>query len=195
MAWSRKLPNVLSLLDFAAPIQLEIANNGEAFADDVEIAVSVSTGFAFTPSRFVQSYLEMRCKAPEPPSRMGEFSRLPTLFEHQRHNRRDPFSFYFKDSPDESALVSRISYECERFRHGTSDVLRSSLIKEGNAPLGGQLTVRASSASLADPLEARCPIKVDSAGQSVDFSEHLWRRLFFFPEDVRDAVADVLQHF
>ena len=74
-------------------------------------------------------------------------------------------------------------------------MLRSSLIKEENAPLGGQLTVRASSASLADPLEARCPIKVDSAGQSVDFREHLWRRLFFFPEDVRDAVADVLQHF
>ena len=195
VAWSRKIPNVLSQLDFAAPIQLEIANNGEAFADDVEIAVSVSTGFAFTPNRFVQSYLEMRCKAPEPPSRMGEFSHLPTLFEHKRHNRRDPFSFYFKDSPDESALVSHISYECERFRHGTSNVLRSSLIKEANAPSGGQLTVRASSASLADPLEARCPIKVDSAGQSVDFREHLWRRLFFFPEDVRDAVADVLQHF
>ena len=82
MAWSRKIPNVLSQLDFAAPIQLEIANNGESFADDVEIAVSVSTGFAFTQNRFVQSYLEMRCKAPEPPSRMGEFSHLPTLFEH-----------------------------------------------------------------------------------------------------------------
>ena len=195
LEWSRSMPNVLSQLDFVVPIQIEIANNGEAFAEDVEIAVSVSTGFSFVPNRFVRSYLEMKCKAPDPPSRTGEFFRLPTLFEHQRDNRRDPFSFHAEKLADEGAAASHISYECERFRHGTRSVLRSSLVKETNAPSGGQLIVQASSASLAEPIEVRRPIKVNPASRTVNLKEHLWQRLFFFPVGVREAVAEGLKYF
>ena len=195
MAWSRKISNVLTQLEFAAPLQVEITNNGEAFAEDVKVELTVSNGFAFIPNRFVQAYLEMRHKSPEPPSRMGQFSRMPTLFDHQRLNRRDPFSFYFGDSPDDDALVSRISYECDRFRHGTTNVLQSTLMKRSDAALGGQLTVRASSASLAEAIEARCPIKVNSEGRSVDFKEYLLRRLFFFPDMVGEAVMEALENF
>ena len=140
-------------------------------------------------------YLEMRYESPEPPSQMEQFSRLPTLFDHQQLNRRDPFSFYFGDSPDDDASVSRISYECDRFRHGTTNLLQSTLIKRSDAPLGGQLTVRASSASLAEAIEARCPIKVNSEGRSVDFKEYLLRRLYFFPDQVHDAVLEALEGF
>ena len=195
MAWSRKISNVLTQREFAAPIQVEIENNGEAFAEDVEVELAVSNGFAFVPNDFVQSYLEMRHKAPDPPSRIGGFSRVPTLFEHQRINRRDPFSFYFGDSPSDDALVSRISYECDRFRHGTASVLRSTLMKKSDAPSGGQLTVRASSASLAESIEARCPIKVNPEGRSMSFGVHLRRRLIFFPEQVREAVLEALRDF
>ena len=195
MAWSRKIPNVLTQLEFAAPFQVEITNNGEAFAEDVEVEVTVSNGFSFIPNHFAQSYLEMRYESPEPPSQMEQFSRLPTLFDHQQLNRRDPFSFYFGDSPDDDASVSRISYECDRFRHGTTNLLQSTLIKRSDAPLGGQLTVRASSASLAEAIEARCPIKVNSEGRSVDFKEYLLRRLYFFPDQVHDAVLEALEGF
>ena len=194
-AWTRKLPNEIGKLEFAAPIQLEIENVGEAFAEDVEIAVCASTGFGFIPNCFVRSYLEMNCKCPKPPSTTSTASRLPTLFEHQRLNRRDPFAFSFGDRPSEDGSVSRISYECERFRHGTSSVLQTTLYKHDNSPSGGQLVVRASSASLADPIEARCPIRVEQAGRSADFKEHLLRRLFFFPKDVREVIAEVFEHY
>ena len=137
----------------------------------------------------------MKCKAPDLPSIMGEPLQFPTLFEHQRGNRRDPFSFHVGYPVDEDAAVSHISYECERFRHGTSSVLRSSLVKETNAPSGGQLIVQASSASLAEPIEVRRPIKVNPASRTVNLKEHLWQRLFFFPVGVREAVAEGLKYF
>ena len=194
-ACTRRLPNEIEKLDFAAPIQLEIENVGEAFAEDLEIVVCASTGFGFIPNRFVRSYLEVNCKSPEPPLTNGMALRLPTMLDHQQLNRRDPFAFYLGDRPSEDGTVSRISYECERFRHGTSSVLQTTLDKHDNSPSGGELTVRASSASLADPIEARCPIRVEHAGRSTDFKVHLLRRLFFFPEDVREAIAEVFEHY
>ena len=193
ISWSRKIPNVLAELQFVAPLHVEIANSGEAFAEDIEVELTVSNGFSFVPNRFVQSYLEMDYKSPDPPSRMGHLSRLPTLLDHQRLSRRDPFSFYFGDSPDDDALVCRISYECDRFRHGTANVLQSTLMKRSDAPLGGQLTVKASSASLAEAIEARCPIKVNPEGPSVDFRDYLRPRLSFFPEQLREAVLEALE--
>ena len=195
IAWARRLPSDLSKLDFAAPFQLEIGNEGGAFAEDVEITILASTGFGFLKNRFVRSYLEMNCKPPELPSKMGSVLRLPTLFQHQELHRRDPFAFYFGDPPGRDGPVSRISYECERFRHGTSDVFRRTLHKEENAPSGGQLIVRASSASLADPIEARCPIKVSQGGRSADFKEQLWRRRFYFPKEVRGALSEAIRKF
>ena len=195
MIWSRKIPTVLTQLEFAAPFQIEVANNGEAFAEDVEVELTVSNGFSFISDRVVQSYLDVGFKPPQLPSRMGELSRLPTLFDHQRLSRRDPFSFYFGDSPDDDALVSRISYECDRFRHGSASVLQNTLMKRNDAPMGGQLIVRASSASLAEATEVRCPIKVIPEGRSADFKQYILRRLSFFPEQVRDVVVEVLADF
>ena len=99
IAWARRLPSNLSKLDFAAPFQLEIGNEGGAFAEDVEITISASTGFGFLQNRFVWSYLEMNCKPPDLPSKMGSVSRLTTLSGHQELHRRDPFAFYFGDPP------------------------------------------------------------------------------------------------
>ncbi len=68
-------------------------------------------------------------------------------------------------------------------------------MKRPESPLGGQLTVRASSASLADWVEAKCSIRANPVGGLVEFKQYLWRRLFFLPEEVRNAVAAALEDF
>lgn len=193
--WSRRLPRTMSELGFVAPIGLEISNDGEAFADDVEVTVRASEGYRFRARDLVQSFLKIGIEVPEPPSGIDRLTNLPNFFEQQELHRRDPFAFYFGWAPDQGAVLTDISYECERFRHGASTVLSSSLFKECNAPSGGKLIARATSASLADPVEVRYSIRIRPEEGSVDFRTHFFRRLFFFPEDVRDAVVQVLADY
>ena len=192
--WSRQLPEILSQLDFVAPIQFEISNEGDAFAEHVEVTVSVSTGYSFTHDLFIQSYLDIGCKPPDPPSKGGLIPHIPNFFEQQRLHQKDPFNFYLGKAPEQDRLISDISYECERFRHGSSDVLSSILLKD-DGPSGGLLNVRASSASLADLVDVRYPISVKQEQRSENFKEHLWQRLFFFPKEVRDSIAVALEDF
>ena len=64
------------------------------------------------------------------------------------------------------------------------------------APSGGLLTVRASSASLADPIEVSCPIRVKQEQRSKDIPKNtFWSRLFFFPVEVRDSISTALEDF
>ena len=193
VAWSKRLPRTLSELCFAAPVQLVIRNEGEAFANDVEVSVKASNGYSFHTGDFFQSYLQIGGEPPEPPSERGRISSLASLFEQQRRYGRDPLRFYLTDSFDGDRTVSDISYECERFRHGTSFMLQCSLLKERNAPTGGHLLVRVSSASLADAVEQRIPIRAEPSARATDFIEHLRRRLFFFPEEVQDSILEVLE--
>lgn len=195
IAWSRRLPKTMSDLAFAAPLQLEISNSGEAFAEDVEVTVRATKGYSFLTTDFIQSFLRMGIEAPEPPTGITELSNIPSIFEQHEVHRRKPFDFYLRNAPDRDGVVSDIAYECERFRHGSVVVLPTSLIKHGDAPSGGELVVRASSASLADPVEARYPIGIKQEEGSDDFRSHLRRRLLFFPEDVCDSVAQVLADF
>ncbi len=195
ISWSKRLPELLNQIDFVAPIQLEIANEGHAFAEHVEVTVSASTGYRFISDDFVRSYLELRHKPPDPPSRVRSISHIPNFFEQQRLHQKDPSRFYLHDKPGKNRVVSDISYECERFRHGGVAVLSSALLQENNAPSGGLLTVRASSATLADPVEVNCPIRVEQGQRSKNFKEYLWSRLFFFPEEVRDSISTALEDF
>ena len=195
ITWSRQLPELLNQINFAAPIQLEISNKGHAFAEHVEVTVSASTGYSFISDDFVRSYFELGCKPPDPPSEHGPLPHIPNFFEQQRLHQKDPSSFYLRDKPSKNQVVSGISYECERFRHGSVTVLSSALLKENNAPSGGLLTVRASSATLADPVEVNCPIRVEQGQRSKNFKEYLWSRLFFFPEEVRDSISTAIEDF
>ena len=195
ITWSRRLPELLNQIDFAAPIQLEISNKGHAFAEHVEVTVSASTGYSFISNDFVSSYLELGCKPPDPPSKVSRITHIPSIFEQQRLHQKDPFSFYLRDKLGQDRLVSDISYECERFRHGNRDVLSSTLLKKNNAPSGGQLTIQVSSASLADQVCAKYPIRAEEKQKSGNFKEHLRSRLFFFPEEVRDLISTALEDF
>lgn len=195
ISWSRQIPEFLNQIDFAAPIRLEISNKGHAFAEHVEVTVSASTGYSFISNDFVRSYLELRHKPPDPPSRIRSISHIPNYFEQQRLHQKDLFRFYLRDKPGKNRGVSDISYECECFRHGSVAVLSSALLQENNAPSGGLLTVRASSATLADPVNVSCPIRVKQGQRLEDFKEHLRSRLFFFPEEVRDSISTALEYF
>lgn len=194
ISWSKRLPELLNQIYFVAPIQLDISNEGHAFSEHVEVTVSVSTGYSFISNDFVRSYFELGCKPPDPPSEYGHLPHIPSIFEQQRLYQKDPFGFYLRDKPSKNQVVSGISYECERFRHGSVTVLSSALLKENNAPSGGLLTVRASSASLADPVKFSCPIRVIKEQRSEDFKEYLRSRLFFFPEEVRDSISTALEY-
>ena len=194
ITWSRRLPELLNQIDFAAPIQLEISNKGHAFAEHVEVTVSASTGYSFISNDFVSSYLELGYKPPDPPSKVSRITHIPSILGHQRLHQKDPFSFYLRDKPGQNQLVSGISYECERFRHGSSAVLSSTLF-EDNGPSGGLLTIQASSASLADQVCARYPIRAEEKQKSGNFKEYLRSRLFFFPEEVRDSIETALEDF
>ena len=194
ITWSRRLPKILRQLDFAAPIKLEISNKGHAFAEHVEVTISASTGYSFISNDFVHSYLELGCKPPDPPSKVSRIPHIPSIFQQQQHHQKTLFRFYLQDKPGQNRLVSGISYECERFRHGSRVVLSSTLQKE-NGPSGGLLTVRASSASLADPIEVSCPIKVKQEQRAEDIKEYLRSRLFFFPVEVRDSISTALEDF
>ena len=198
IAWSRRFPELLNQIGFIVPIQVEISNEGHAFAEHVEVTVSASTGYSFISNDFVRSYLELGCKPPDPPSEHGRLAHItdfPNFFEQQRLNQKDPSRFYLRDKPGKTQVVSDISYECERFRHGSVAVLSSAMLKENSAPSGGLLTVRASSASLADFVEVSCPIRVELGQRLEDFKEYLQSRLFFFPEEVRDSISAAIEDF
>ena len=114
---------MLSRREFAAPIQLEISNEGDAFAEHVEVSVSASAGYSFIPIDIVRSYLEIGCAPPDPLSTVGRLPHIPNFFEQQRLHQKDPFRFYLRDAPSQDRLISDISHECERFRHGSRAVL------------------------------------------------------------------------
>ena len=191
-AWSRRLAKNVSQLDFCAPVLLEIANNGDAFADDVEIKISASKGFSFFPDRFVQNYMELPSKPPKPPSTIGTNLYFPRPLEP---HEKDPFVFYAGISPAEDCRTDTVSYECKRFRHHTSNLLSNCLYKQENAPSGGILKVWASSASLADPTKKGYPIRIQQKPSCVDFREYFRRRLLYFPEEVSNAIDEALNHF
>ncbi len=195
IAWSRRFPELLNKIDFVAPIHLKISNEGYAFAEHVEVSVSASNGYGFISNDIVRSYLELGCKPPDPPSKDSYLSPVSSFLKQRGLPQKDPFEFYFGDAPDQEHLTSDISYVCERFRHGSRAVLSSALFKENNAPSGGLLTVRASSASLADPVEVRYPIRVKQEQRSEDFKAYLRSQLFFFPEEVRDSISTALKDF
>ncbi len=195
ITWSRRLPKILRQLYYAAPIKLGISNKGHAFAEHVEVTVSASTGYSFISNDFVHSYLELGCKPPDPPSKVSRISQIPNIFQQQRHHQKNLFRFYLQDKPGQNRLVSSISYECERFRHGSRVVVLSSTLQKENGPSGGLLTVRASSASLADPIKVSCPIIVKQEQRAEDIKEYLRSRLFFFTEEVRDSISTALEDF
>ena len=191
-AWSQRLAKNVSQLDFLAPIQLKIENNGDAFADDVEIRISASKGFSFVPNRFVQSHMELPSKLPKPPSTIGTHLNFPTpSVPHEK----DPYTFYSGSSPTEDCQTDTVSYECERFRHRTDNLLSNCLYKQENVPSGGILNVWASSASLADPVKKGYPIRIEQKPSSVDYKEYFRRHLFYFPEEISNAIDEALDHF
>ncbi len=189
LAWSRGLPERLKKISCVTPVLLKVANAGEAFAEDVEITFSTSNGYGFLKNNLVQSFLQMKIGAPEPPAGVERFTNFLSFFEQQDMRRKNPFDFYRRNLPDRDGAVPDISYECERFRHGASTVLTCSMLKRVDAPLGGEIIVRASSSSMVRPVEKRYPIRVRPEGDSIKFRSYVRRRLCFFPEDLRDAVA------
>ena len=195
VGWSRGLPERLNKIGFVAPVRLEVANDGEAFAEDVEITLSTSKGYGFLKNNLVESFLQMKTEAPEPPTGIEGLTNIPSIFEQQELHRRSPFCFYPRKAPDRDGTMPEISYECARFRHGTSTVLTCSMLRNSDAPSGGELIVRASSASMVDSVMVRYPIRGRPGGVSIDFKSYIGRRLFFFPEDVRDAVGKVLGEY
>ena len=195
LAWSRGLPERLNKIGFMTPVWLEVANNGEAFAEDVEITLSTSEGYGFLKRDLVESFLQMEMEAPEPPEGIGRFPNVQDLFGQQELHGRSPFDFYRRSTPDLDGRVPRISYECERFRHGASTTLTCSMYKRPDAPLGGELVVRASSASIVDPVEKRYPIRTKAEKDSMNFKRYVRRRLFFFPDDSRDVVTNLLAEY
>ena len=195
IAWSRGLPERLNKIGFMAPVQLDVGNDGEAFAEDVEVTLSTSKGYGFLKNSLVESFLQMKIEAPEPPTGIDRLTNFPSIFEQQERHRKSPFDFYLGNAPDRDGAVPDISYECERFRHGTSTVLTCCMFKKADAPSGGEFIVRASSASMADLVEERYPIRVRPEGDSIDFKSHIRRRLFFFPEIIRDAIVEVLAEY
>lgn len=192
LAWSRGLPERLRKIGFVTPVRLEVTNAGEAFAEDVEVTLSTSMGYGFLKHDLVESFLRMKIEVPEPPAGIERLTDYPSFFEQQDLHQRSSFDFYRRNAPDRDGAVPEISYECERFRHGASTVLTCSMFKRADAPLGGEIIVRASSASMADPVEKRYPIRVRPEGDSINFRSYVRRRLFFFPDDLRDAVVKVL---
>ena len=178
-----------------APLQLEVGNDGEAFAEDVEVTLSTSKGYGFLKNSLVESFLQMKIEAPEPPTGIEHLANIPSIFEQQERYRKSPFDFYLRNAPDRDGAVPDISYECERFRHGASTVLPCSMFKKTDAPSGGEFIVRASSASMADPVEERYPIRVTPEGGLIDFKRYIHRRLFFFPEEVRNAIEKVFAEY
>ena len=191
MTWSRRLPARFSQIGSVTPISLQVLNDGEAFAEDVEVTLSASKGYAFLASEHAESFLQLEAEAPDPPARIGESPAIQSIFDQKPLNRRDAFAFHVRNAPGRVRAAPSVSYECERFRHDASYVLECCLIRKGNAPPGGMLTVRASSASLADPVELRCPINGRPEKRSTDFKSFFRRRLFWFPEYLEEAISKV----
>ena len=48
---------------------------------------------------------------------------------------------------------------------------------------------------MVDSVIERCPIKVRPEGVSINCKSYIIRRLFFFPEDIRNVVAKVLEEY
>ncbi len=192
MTWSRLLPARLSEIGSVAPVSLQVLNDGEAFADDVEVTLSASKGYGFLASEHAEAFLQLETEAPDPPALFGQSPAIQLISDQQALNREDAFAFYVQNAPGREQTVPDVSYECERFRHGASYVLKCCLIRKENAPPGGMLTVRASSASIADPVEVRYPIRGEPEVRSTDFKSFFGRRLSWFPEDVDEAVSKVL---
>ncbi len=192
IAWSKRLPEALNEIKFAVPIRVQVRNDGEAFAKDVEITLQASKGYAFLAGKPVKSLLQIEVRAPKPPTGITEVPNIQSFFAQQELHRRDTFAFYVRNAPDLDRIVPDVSFECQQFRHGASDVLKCCLVRKKNAPSGGALTIRASSASLADPVELRCPINGRPEKRSTDFKSYFRRRLFLFPEDLEVAVSKVL---
>ncbi|MDE0371509.1 MAG: PIN domain-containing protein [Rhodospirillales bacterium] len=193
IAWSKRLPETLKEIELAVPIRVQVRNDGKAFAEDVEITLQASKGHAFLASESVKSLLQREIEAPEPPTGIGETPHVLSFFEQQELHRRDPFAFHVRNAPGRDQVVPDVSFECQQFRHHTSNVLEYCLIRTEDARSGGALTIRASSASLADPVEVQYPIiGRQKKTRSTDFKSYFRRRLFLFPEDLEVAVSKVL---
>ena len=195
IAWSKRLPETLNEINFAAPIRLQVKNDGEAFAEDVEVTLKASKGYVFLSGELIKSHLHREIEAPEPPVSIAQLTSVPSLFEQREFRRRHSFAFHMRKTSGRNEPLPEVSYECERFRHGTSTVLTCCLIKMKDAPSGGELIICASSASMATPVQVRHPINGRSERQPADFKHYFRRRLFFFPEDVDDAVSKVLAEY
>lgn len=195
IAWSRQLPEMLGETEFLAPILLQVTNDGEAFAEDVEVTLSASKGYRFSAPESVKSLLQSKVQPPEPPASIAQPKYVQSILELRNLHRKDAFAFHIRNAPDRESTAPQISYECERFRHGKSAVLTSILFKTENAPTGGKLTIRASSASMADPVELRCPIMGSPERRSTDYRRYFRQWRSFFPEDVDDVVSKVLAEY
>ena len=98
IAWSRELPERFNQMGFVAPVRLEVANDGEAFAEDVEITLSTSKGYGFLKNSLVESFLQLKSEAPEPPAGIERLTNFPSIFEQQERHRRSPFNFYRRNA-------------------------------------------------------------------------------------------------
>ena len=196
MTWSnRQLPARLNEIGSVAPISLQVQNDGEAFADDVEVTLSGVQGLRFPCERTCRSVPPAGSRSARSPGPLWHsLPAMPTYLRRSKtlQSRETHSPSTVRNAPGREQTVPDVSYECERFRHGASYVLKCCLIRKENAPLGGMLTVRASSASLVDPVELRCPINGRPEKRSTDFKTFFRRRLSWFPEDVDEAVSKVL---
>ena len=193
--WSQRVPDILNKVNFAVPLVIEIGNDGEAFANHVRVIISASNGYGFIPNQCIRPYFEFRFNPPEPPAPVNFSPHIPNLFEQQKQHGRDPFSFYIEDTPDADGSTANISFDCERLRHSSSAILSNILLKKENSPSGGLINVQASSASLADSLEAKYPIRARQGERSEDFKGYLQQRLLFFPWGIQNAIAAALDDF
>lgn len=189
--WVISLPDLLSEHFMLYPFEVEVANEGLAFAHDLVVSLNVSEGFEFAPEFIVQHIFNLKVSAPDPPKGHDLLlGNVPSMIDFQRDIRRDPFSFYRRDD-GERDYQSEISYECERFRHGENFVLSGYLARLKDGPSGGAVTVRASSATLADPVERCFPIRATDE-PATDFEAYLRERLMLFPDDLRAALEAAL---
>lgn len=190
--WTRSLPGNISKMCFAAPFLVDVENSGNAFAEHVEIAFTTSQGYGFIPRHIIQQFGNFGHKAPDLPTGFSSMHHLgPTFFEQQRANQIDPFEFYAGQLPDLGGSVDRISFECQKLRHGSVTGLSGIVYKLEDAPKGGLVTVTTTSASLAEPVHATLPIRTEQE-PSEDFQGYLLKRLEFFPDDIRDVIKTAL---